>query len=269
MVNRLGIFTLALMLMTHSLTTIAQPVQLYAAGSLKAALTDIVTAYQHDYGLNVSTKFGPSGLLRKAIETGDKPDIFASANMAHPNKLANAGWGQPVVLFARNQLCAIAQPHLNVTPDTLLTTLLNPDITVGTSTPKADPSGDYAWKLFEKADNVREGNFKTLTSKARQLTGGQNSEQAPKGLNQYGWVMTEKKADIFLTYCTNAVLAKQQVPELNIITLPEALTVGANYGLIVRSDATVHSWTLAMYILSEKGQSILKRYGFQAIAIPK
>ena len=245
----------------------ADPVTLYAAGSLKAALGQVVTSYEKTYGETVTTKFGPSGLLRKAIEGGENPDVFASANMAHPEKLASDGWGSPVVLFARNQLCTLAQSDVKVTTDNLLRTLLDPNIRVGTSTPKADPSGDYAWELFKKAGKLKEGSFEILSEKALQLTGGPESAKAPEGRNQYGWVMEEKKADVFLTYCTNAVLAKKEVESLQIVRIPEDLAVGADYGLLVRKSAPENAWRLAMYILSPKGQKILREYGFEATAI--
>ena len=101
-----------------------------------------------------------------------------------------------------------------------LDALLRPDLRVGTSTPKADPSGDYAWALFEKAEKLRPGSFALLSGKALQLTGGAQSEKAPEGTNQYGWVMAGKKADLFLTYCTNAVLARKEVPALRIVRVP-------------------------------------------------
>jgi len=259
------VFTILIFLLP--LSAAADSLTLYAAGSLKAALGDVVALYEKTYQTDVATKFGPSGLLRKTIEKGEKPDVFASANMAHPEKLAGAGWGSPVVLFARNKLCALAQPNVAVTTDTLLKTLLNDKVRVGTSTPKADPSGDYAWELFKKADAVIPGSFTTLSGKALQLTGGPNSPKAPAGRNQYGWVMGENKADIFLTYCTNAVLARNEVPKLNIIRIPAELSVGADYGLLVRSGGSAEAWRLAMFILSPEGQKILRDYGFEATAI--
>jgi len=251
------------------LSASADSLTLYAAGSLKAALGDVAASYEKAYSSKVLTKFGPSGLLRKSIEGGEKPDVFASANMAHPMKLAANGWGSPVVLFARNKLCALAQPDVKVTTNHLLGTLLDANVRVGTSTPKADPSGDYAWDLFKKADKILAGSFATLSGKALQLTGGPNSAKAPKGRNQYGWVMGEKTADVFLTYCTNAVLAQKEVPNLQIIRIPEELSVGADYGLLVRKDASNAAWRLAMYILSPEGQKILRDYGFEASAIPQ
>lgn len=258
---------ISLLILFLSFSVSAQETTLYAAGSLKKALGDVAAAYEKTFNTTVATKFGPSGLLRKAIEGGEKPDVFASANMAHPEKLAASGWGAPVVLFARNKLCAIAQPGTDVTTENMLETLLNKDIRVGTSTPKADPSGDYAWKLFQRADKVTPGSFDILSQKALQLTGGPTSPKPPEGRNNYGWVMGEKKADIFLTYCTNAVLAARDTSGLKIVRIPEELAVGADYGLLVRKDAPALAWQLAMYILSPEGQEILRAYGFEATAI--
>jgi molybdate transport system substrate-binding protein len=258
----------ALTVLVMPLSVRADSVTLYAAGSLKAALSDVAAAYENAYQIAVNTKFGPSGLLRKAIEAGEKPDVFASANMDHPEALAAKGWGGPVVLFTRNQLCTMAQPNVAVSTNNLLDVLLDKDIRLGTSTPKADPSGDYAWELFTRADALKKGSFATLSGKALQLTGGPDSVKAPEGRNQYGWVMGEKKADVFLTYCTNAVLARKEIPKLQIIRIPADLAVGADYGLLVRKDGSADAWRLAMFILSPKSQKILSDYGFEAAAIP-
>jgi ABC-type molybdate transport system substrate-binding protein len=247
----------------------ADPVRLYAAGSLKAALTDVAKAYETASGTPVATEFAASGLLRERIEGGAPADVFASADMGHPGRLMAAGWGGPVVLFARNRLCALAQPDLKVASADLLDVILDPDLRLGTSTPKADPSGDYAWQVFEKAEAVRPGSFAILDAKALKLTGGPDSAKAPEGRNTYGWVMEEEQADVFLTYCTNAVLARQEVPALQIVSLPDELAVGADYGLIVRKDAPPEAWRLALFILAPEGQSILADYGFASGALPQ
>ncbi|MDV7399218.1 substrate-binding domain-containing protein, partial [Arthrospira platensis SPKY1] len=106
------------------------------------------------------------------IEKGEPAHVFASANMAHPEALAKAGGWQPVQVFTRNVMCAITQPRLALTPETLLDALLDPAVKLGTSTPKADPSGDYAWDIFRKADAVRPNSYAVLNAKALQLTGG-------------------------------------------------------------------------------------------------
>jgi len=62
----------------------AEPLKLHAAGSLKAALSEVAVSFENTYKTKVVTKFGPSGLLTTAIADGETADVFASANMAHP-----------------------------------------------------------------------------------------------------------------------------------------------------------------------------------------
>lgn len=239
-----------------------EPLTLFAAGSLKTAMGDVVKAYRDETGTEVATAFGPSGLMRQRIEEGETAHVFASANMKHPRTLHEAGKAGAVTMFARNRLCAIAQPEVEVTTDTLLQTMLDPDIRVGTSTPKADPSGDYAFALFAKAGEIETGAKERLEQKSLQLTGGPDSPAPPEGHNTYGWVMSEKKADIFLTYCTNARLAQGEVPELQIVQIPEDLAVGADYGITVVEGAPAGAEDLVAFILSPPAQKILGSYGF-------
>lgn len=241
----------------------ADAVKLYAAGSLKAALTELAKDYQAGKGVPVEATYGPSGLLKERLEKGEPGDVFASANMEHPKALAAAGRSGPVRPFARNQLCALAQPDVEVTPATLLERMLDPKTRVGTSTPKADPAGDYAWELFRKADAVRPGSLKTLDGKALKLTGGPDSAKPPEGRNPYAWVMEQRQADLFLTYCTNARLAAAEVPALKIVAVPAELAVGAEYGLtVVKTEDAARGEAFADYILSPAGQAVLERYGF-------
>lgn len=247
---------------THTEATTA-PIELRAAGSLKAAMNDIIAAYQVKSQANVVAQYAPSGLLLKRIQEGERVDIFASANMKHPQALVDAGAGEKVQMFARNQLCAIAQADVPLTSANLLDTLLAPQTKLGTSTPKADPAGDYAWAVFAKAEAIKTNAKSILEAKALQLTGGPESAKPPKDRNPYGWVMENKQADVFLTYCTNAVLAQKEVPSLKIVALPPELAVGADYGLLVLKDANSATTALAEFILSPEGQAILTGYGFQ------
>src|SRR5215831_11487886 len=133
----------------------AETVQLYAAGSLKAALTDVSRAYEARTGTRVEAKYGPSGLLKDEIAGGAKADVFASANMGHPQALHDEKKSGPVVRFARNSICALVRPGLTVESTTLLGRMLDGNVKLGTSTPKADPSGDYAFEVFRRAEAIK------------------------------------------------------------------------------------------------------------------
>lgn len=256
----LSLFTAALLVgptMAH-----ADTITLYAAGSLKAALTDVAKAYEAKSGNKVEVRYGPSGLLKDEIAKDGKADVFASANMEHPQALHDAGKSGPVMRFARNTLCALVRPGLAVTSTTLLEHMLASDVKLGTSTPKADPSGDYAFEVFRKAEALKPGAQAVLEQKALLLTGGKDSAAPPAGRTAYGWHVEERRADIFLTYCTNARAAQKENPGQQIVTLPDTLSVGADYGLTVIKGSTPAGQALSDFMLSPTGQSILVSYGF-------
>ena len=239
-------------------------VLLHAAGSLRGALVEVSQAFEKSAPFKVQAKFGASGLLKDEIAGGARAEVFASANMEHPRALAAAKKSGPVVLFARNKLCALVRPGLAVTSDTLLERMLDPQVKLGTSTPKADPSGDYAFEAFRKAEAIRSDARSVLEKKALQLTGGADSAAPPGGRNPYGWHIAEGRADMFLAYCTAARDARQENAELQSIALPDALAVSADYGLTVMADASPGAYQFALFILSSEGQRILAAYGFSA-----
>src|SRR5262249_7698288 len=90
-------------------------VRVYSGGRRRTAFltgSDRLTA---QYSISVRLEFGASGLLRERLERGEAADVFASANMEHPATLAKNGKSGPVVLFARNELCALVREGLAVT----------------------------------------------------------------------------------------------------------------------------------------------------------
>lgn len=240
----------------------AAPVQVYAAGSLREAFTEIARDHEARTGQKLALTFGASGLLRERIEKGEPAQVFASADTDHPQRLAARGGWQAPVVFTRNALCAITSEQISATPDTLLATLLRSDVRVGTSTPKADPSGDYAWALFRQADTLQPGAYAQLDAKALKLTGGASSPKPPAGRGTYAWVMEQRQADVFLTYCTNAVAAQAELPRLRVVQLPPALQVGAAYGLTVRADAPAAAQAFAQALRQPAAQAVLRRLGF-------
>jgi molybdate transport system substrate-binding protein len=261
-------FALILLVTMNSPAIASDPVFLYAAGSLHGALTEVAAAFEAASGQRVQAKYGPSGTLKDEIAGGARAEVFASANMEHPRALATAGKSGPVVLFARNRLCALVRPGVAVEPATLLDRMLEPGVKLATSTPRADPSGDYAWEMFHKADKLKPGAFAALERKALQLTGGPNAPVAPGGRSIYGMLVAEGKADIFITYCTGALEAQKQNAGQRSVALPDELAVGADYGLTVVNRASPQAYQFAMFILSVDGQRVLARHGFAALSLP-
>ncbi len=244
----------------------APAVRLYAAGSLRAAMTDIAKAYSQAYGAAVTPTFGGSGLLKDRLAKGEPADVFASADMGNPRALSKAGKSGPTALFARNHLCAILRRGLTATPASLLTTLLDPSVKVGTSTPIGDPAGDYAWALFKKAEALRPGSRAALEAKAVKIGNAPGSLAVPPGVkNAVAWLFMEKRADVFLAYCTGGAAVAAELPGTTTIQLPPSLAVEANYGLTIMNSAN-HDLAaqFALFVLSPPAQKILADHGFDA-----
>ncbi len=241
-------------------------IRVLAARSLRAALTDVAQVWEAGAsGRKVALGFGASGLLKDRLVGGERADVFASANMEHPQALAAAGKAAPPQSFASNRLCALGSPRFEATPETLVAKLLDPAVRLGVSTPKADPAGDYAFAMFERIERSgRAGANKLLSEKALQLTGGPNSPPPPKDRNVYGALVAAGAADVFITYCTNVVIAQREEPTLRRIEIPEAVNVSASYGVTLLDGAPDAATQFVQFLLSPAGQGVLARHGFSA-----
>jgi molybdate transport system substrate-binding protein len=236
----------------------------YAAGSLRAALTRIA----HDFeagprGTPVRLVFGAAGLLRTRLEAGEPADVYASANLVHPQALADAGRAGAVQCFARNRLCVLAAPGFALGRATLVERLLDPAVRLGTSTPGADPSGDYAFELFDRfeASGSAPGTAAALKAKALRLTGA-GQPRPPLAGNVYGAIVAAGWADAFVTYRTNAAVACRERRGLQVFEIPAAVDVMAVYGLTVLQGGAEQAGAFAAHVLSEAGQARLRELGF-------
>ncbi len=241
----------------------AAPLTLWGADSLKGALGTVAGKFTKATGTSVTTRFGPSGTLRKDVEAGARPDLFASADTANPLKLQQEGFAGPVVDFASTRVVAVAAPGLHVDPGNLLATLLNPAVKLGTSTPVADPLGDYTEQIFAKANALMPGAKATLDAKAQRLIASPDSPHVPPGENLLVYLIERThRADIFLAYESSATAARAIAPDLQEIELPQNLALSVEFGLTVLKGADPGTRALEQYILSAAGQAVLAEHGF-------
>ena len=119
-------------------------------------------------------------------------------------------------------------------------------------------------KCFARPTRSNPAPTPLLDKKALQLTGGPTSPPAPPDRSIYGNLLVQGAADIFLTYCTGALAAQKENPAQQIVGLPDALAVGADYGLTVINDASAPAYKFALFILSTEGQQLLAKHGFAA-----
>lgn len=251
-----------------SLPVQAEDLVLTGAGSLKEVMTEITRGFGEANGISVKTAFGPSGLMRERIEKGEAVHVFASADMGHPLTLRDQGRASHVAMFTRNALCAVAKPGIGLSSANFLEKLLDPAVKLGTSTPKADPAGDYTWAMFRIAETLKPGSFAVLDGKAQQIVGGATNNADVGGRDPAVAALADGRVDLVIGYCTSARLRIAQMPELQVVEFPTTLRVGPEYGLAVMKDAGPAAVALAFYILSPEGQAILARYGFDPVGLP-
>ena len=241
---------------------------LYGAGSLKGAVSEIAAQFDQRFGTTTRVSFGPSGMMRERIEKGEHVDIFTSADIGNPRKLVNGHRAALVVLFARNRLCGFAKPGIGLTTENFLAKAMSPAVKLATSTPKADPGGDYTWELFRKADSLSPGAYAALDGKALKLVGGPQAVAIPPGRNAQAYLMSSGQADMFISYCSGADDLRKEMADVTVVELPKALAISAAYGLTVLDGANPEAYRLALFILSQDGQKILANHGFSAPALP-
>jgi molybdate transport system substrate-binding protein len=254
-------FAITCALTATTLSAQTPSLSLYAAGSLRLAFDDIIALHATRTGTRFVPIYGPSGKLREEIEKGSMPAVFASAAPQHTEALVKAGKLRASAVFTRNSLCLMAAPGIALRHDALIEMLLDPGLRLGTSTPGSDPAGDYTWELFRNIDRARPGSYARLDVKAQKLTGREVARDE-KDL-PYARVFQEKRADLFITYCTNAVATAKAVPGLgwerfgNDVNVTGAYTIGATEAGGKAGEEFVS------LVLSPEGQAILERYGFK------
>jgi molybdenum ABC transporter molybdate-binding protein len=244
---------------------VAPPLVVYAAGSATGVLRAMLDAYTAETGEPVTLRTGPAGLLREQIEAGSKVDLFVSANMEHPQRLRDEGLAGPVAAFARNSLCVSALPQVGLTRDNLLDRLLDPKVRIGTSTPGADPGGDYAQRFFANADAVRPGATAVLKGKAKAIVGSRIEEPAAAKAGNAADGMISRNVDVSIGYCSS----RTTKADPSVVKVPVAARLSEQiiYGMTVvttsRDNVRIETaGRLAQFLRSARAQTLLSKYGF-------
>jgi molybdate transport system substrate-binding protein len=246
---------------------LAETLQVVGAGSLNEAFTDLIRRFPAGADTIAMPEFGPSGLMREKIELGMNADLFASADMEQARRLAMGHPERSVIHFTRNRLCAIARTAVGLTEANMLERLLDPAVRLATSTPGADPGGDYAFAVFARAEAVRTGARAALAAKALKLYGG--GEKTPllvPGKGAVEGIFLSDRADVALGYCSGAPAIVREVPGLAVLPLPAELSVGPAYGMVLLNSKPL-TLRFAAFIMSEGGQAVLKAHGFDPVGL--
>ncbi|HHE5699784.1 TPA: molybdate ABC transporter substrate-binding protein [Citrobacter amalonaticus] len=225
--------------------------RILAAGSLRAVWPSLMACFQKK---DVLCGFGPAGLLRERIEAGEPCDFFASANMAHPQVLLDAGRAQSVAPFATNRLCLTVRTDAVREGDDWLSLLTRPDLRIGSSTAGCDPSGDYTQQLFSRMGDAGTG----ARERAVALVGGRDTLPLPAGSLAAEWLISNDDTDVFIGYASYAPRLRL-IETLTVVEIPEPYNPVAEYGFACLSDK---GKPFADFLLSHEARLILCQHGF-------
>ena len=244
---------LSVFLIGATLTARAQELRVAAAADLNFALPEVAKAFEVQTGVKVSISFGSSGNFFAQIQGGAPFDVFCSADMGYPEKLAAAGQALPetlrqyasgrVVLWARNV------SGFNFDRDGIRT-LLDPAVKkIAIANPEHAPYGRAALAVLRKASI-----YDQVQSK---LVLGENVSQTAQ-------FVTSGNADvglISLSLAQSGDLRKQGYFWMLPAEIDENLPQGAV--VLRRSGSPKLAAKFLDFLLCPAATRILAQYGFE------
>jgi molybdate transport system substrate-binding protein len=234
----------------------AQELHIAAAADLNFALPEVAKAFEAQSGTKVQISFGSSGNFFAQIESGAPFDVFCSADMGYPQKLAADGQALPetlrqyasgrLVLWVRND------SKLNLERDGIKV-LLDPGIKkIAIANPSHAPYGRAAVAALQKA--------KLYDQLKDKLVLGEN-------ISQTAQFVTSGNADVgllSLSLAQSSDLQKQgrfwKIPPEIADSLPQGAIV------LKQSASPQMAERFLDYLSCPAGTKILAQYGFDVPA---
>jgi molybdate transport system substrate-binding protein len=133
----------------------AQEITVAAAADLQFAMQDITTRFQQQTGRTVKVIYGSSGNFFQQIQNGAPFDMFFSANLDFPKKLASAGLADPesYYSYARGKIVVWVPNESKLKLDSGLKAFLDPSVKkVAIANPQHAPYGQAAVAAMQKED---------------------------------------------------------------------------------------------------------------------
>lgn len=214
-----------------------------AASSLMDAFTDIASAFEAaNPDVDLQLNLGGSSAIREQILAGSPADVFASADPENIDVLKAEGWieGDPIIFTTSSM--RIAVPASNPGGVTGLHDFDNESLLIGLCA-ESVPCGRYARQIFTNAGiepkvDTNEPDVRSLLAKI-----GSND------------------LDAGVVYQTDISASDGAVASIDI---PPDLNVTAVFtiAVVADSDHQDEANLFVHFVLSEAGQVILRKYGF-------
>ena len=232
--------------------------RVFAAASLTDAFQEIESELEAATpNLSITYNFGGSQALVTQLKEGAEADILASANTAQMDVATEAGLiAGDATTFVRNHL-AIVTPADNSANIESAADLGKEGILLVLAQPEV-PAGRYA----REAICLMASDTATYGSDFVQRVAA-NVVSEEEDVRDVLAKVSLGEADAGVVYVSDAVAAGDQVL---VVDIPDEVDVMATYpvALLAGGDEALGS-AFVFYLLSEEGQALLERYGFQPV----
>jgi len=218
--------------------------RVFAASSLTDAFGALEREYERAHPhVDVSPSFAGSQILRLQIEQGAPADVFASADRAHMDALAEGGHVADAEVFAHNALVVIVPPdnparieRFEDLPRAERLVLGDPNVPVGRYAREMLSRTDFGDAVLARVAS-EEPNVRLVRAKV-----------------ELG------EADAAIVYRTDAT------DRVRVIEIPEPPNVRADYhvGVVTRSDRRALARDWIDFLQSEAGRRTLTAHGFSS-----
>lgn len=231
---------------------------IFSAGSFRHVMDELIPLFQRQSLMDINAVLAPAGLLRQRIERGEHCDIFISANLQNIIQLSASQciYNQQILAFNRLILTTRDEPQYQ-DRDTL-DILFDPDLRLATSTPVADPGGDYTWQLFDLLEKRYPQQGERLKRRALQLVGGENSV-VPKGEIASAYLLKQNYADMMVGYANYRSHLQHQ--GLRFHSLPPEFNIKAIYAAAQLNEHPI-TQQFFQFLTSAEAARIMYKQGF-------
>ena len=228
----------------------------FCGAGLTGAFNEIGQIYENESGIGVDFNFDGVPALRAQIEQGAYADIVVSANLKHMDALEREGYidNDTVEIFAGNKVAVIV-PNDNPANITNLTDLAKPGVKILIGI-KDLPAGDYARRVLDKLAVDPEYGPAYKEAVAANIV----SEETT--VNRIVSKVALGEADAGFAFISD--VSPQMVGKVTRIVVPDEYNVVGKspLGVLKHSKYPQEAQSFIGLVMSEEGQSILKKYGF-------
>ena len=228
--------------------TYAQELVVFAASSLTEAFEEVAAAFEAEHEVEVILNFAGSSTLSTQILQGAPADVFASADEAQMEEVAEAGLlrgGSQT--FTQNRLVVITPEN---SPVETLQDLAEPGTLLVLAGPNV-PAGRYALEILENLNEVYGADF------SERVLANLVSEET--NVRQVAAKVGLGEADAALVYATDAAVLRG----VEVLEIPAAYNVTARYPIAVLEDSRQPELASAFVeFVQTSGQEILSERGF-------